>query len=93
MHKYLPYQELQVELFNLTDLSNIETDFYIESLGRVVGEVLVSKLYDKRKAARNYLSSQDRALSWAKATDLKKKAGIRLKPNTDIVESFFCTLS
>ena len=73
--------------------SNIERDFYMEGLGKIIWDSQTSQMPSKMKAARNHLSSQKGFLSWEEATDLKKKTGLGGKPNDDVDESSFGNLS
>ena len=68
--KHLPHQELRSYLLNKSEPSNIERDFHMEGLGKIIGYSLTFEMCSKRKAARNHLSSQhfpyygERQLIW-----------------------------
>ena len=87
--KVHPFQMLKEELFNPQDSSNIETDFLPEELGSIVATTLLKEFTDTRKATHNHLSASDGRLSWGKATDEEKSAGLGIFTSNNASESAF----
>ena len=62
-------------------------------MSSVLAGTLLKEFIDSKKAAHNYLSALNRSLSWAKATEGDKLAGLHMDTSNNALESAFEALA
>ena len=87
--KELPCNILRKELFDPEEPSNVETEYLMNDLGKIIAQTILKELRDPNKATHNHLSSAGGIYSWINCTELEKRAGVGVHATNNVAESSF----
>ena len=84
--KFYQIRNFLKKLFYPSNILNLEIDFLMEELGKILSDSLISELIDTRNEAHSILSMVDGKYSWVTYVDEEKKARLSLLANNKVSE-------